>query len=293
MSSIRHQTFACDNAVGIGLKGQHGRNILEESVPVDFFEVHAENYMGAGGPRHQLLTSIRERYPVTLHGVGLSIGGAGPLDREHMMRLRQVADRYEPFIVSEHLAWSSHGGTFHSDLLPIPYNAQSLAHVVRHVDELQCFLKRKILIENPSTYIRFAESDMAETQFLCELVLRTSCGLLLDVNNVMVSCTNQGFEPEAYLDAFPMCAVNQFHLAGYDEVLDQAGYSLLIDAHGSAVTPTVWALFERAVGCAGLHPTLIEWDNNVPPLEVLVGEALLARKILNGHHQREAACASA
>lgn len=289
----RSQSSAANATAGIGLKGQHRARILEEAAMVDFFEVHAENYMGAGGPPHRLLTAIRERYPVTLHGVGLSIGGSAPLDRAHLMRLRNVAERYEPFIVSEHLAWSSHGGAFHNDLLPIPYNEPSLAHVARHVEEVQTFLKRKILIENPSTYVRFAESDMAETEFLHELARRTGCGLLLDVNNVMVSCTNQGLDPQAYLDAFPMSAVGQFHLAGHDVTRDSAGYPLLIDAHGSPVASAVWALFERAVSRAGAHPALIEWDNDVPTLDVLVGEASLARTILDAHHEREAAYACA
>jgi uncharacterized protein (UPF0276 family) len=294
MRLIRHPPCAPDkfapyNAVGIGLKGQHGARILEGAAAVDFFEVHAENYMGAGGPPHRLLTAIRERYPVTLHGVGLSIGGSERLDRDHMMRLRDVADRYEPFIVSEHLAWSSYNGAFHGDLLPIPYNEQSLARVARHVDEVQAFLKRKILIENPSAYVRFAESDIAESEFLHQLVRRTGCGLLLDVNNVMVSCTNHGLDPQAYLDAFPTYAIGQFHLAGHDVTRDSAGYPLLIDAHGSAVASPVWTLFERAVSRAGIHPTLIEWDNNVPTLDALVGEASIARTILDAHHEREAA----
>ena len=265
---------------GIGLKPVHCREILETAPDVGLLEIHAENYMGAGGPPHRRLEAIRARYPLSLHGVGLSIGGAGRLDRDHLARLRALIRRYEPALFSEHLAWSSHGGAFLDDLLPLPYTEATLRLVCDHVDEAQEALGRQLLLENPSAYLRFAESTIAETAMLAAIAERTGCGLLLDVNNVVVSCANLGDDPGAYIDAFPAARVGQIHLAGHDVGLDAAGARLLIDAHGSPVAPDVWALFARALVRTGPVPSVIERDNDVPPLPALLDEAARAALLL-------------
>jgi len=258
---------------GIGLKPEHLNEIIQNPPDVGWFEVHAENYMGAGGPPHRFLEWVRERYPLSVHGVGLSIGGAGPLDQTHLRRLKALIDRYEPGLFSEHLAWSTHDGAYLSDLLPLPYTAATFAHVAAHVSEVQEALGRQILIENPSTYLAFEESAMAETEFLSELSRRTGCGLLLDVNNVYISAENHGFDARGYIRAFPAGRVREIHLAGYFETEDSAGERLLIDAHDSPVRDAVWALYESAVRRTGAVPTLIEWDNDIPPLATLVEQA--------------------
>jgi uncharacterized protein (UPF0276 family) len=262
---------------GAGLKAQHVRRILDAPIAVDWFEVHAENYMGAGGPPHAHLAAIRARWPLSVHGVGASIGGAGRLDPDHLARLAQVVTRYEPFLVSEHLAWSSHMGTFANDLLPLPYNGETLARVCAHVDELQSALGRTVLIENPSTYVRFVDSDIDETEFLAALAARTGCGLLLDVNNVAVSATNHGFDAAAYIDRFPMRFVGEIHLAGHEEAHDADGAPIRIDTHDRPVAPQVWTLYRRALAHLGPVPTLIEWDDPVPDWETLEGEVVRAR----------------
>ncbi len=265
---------------GVCLKPQHYADILTQAPRIGFFEVHAENYMGAGGPPHRYLTYIRERYPLSLHGVGLSIGGNGPLDREHLARLRKLVRRYEPGLFSEHLAWSTHESAFLNDLLPVPYNAESLARIADHIDEIQTALGRRMLLENPSTYIAFEASTMSETEFLAELVRRTGCGLLLDVSNVHVSAVNHGHDPFVYLDSFPTQHVGEIHLAGFAADRDDEGELLLIDAHDSAVADTVWRLYEHAVARTGPVPTLIEWDNEVPEFPVLLAEAGKAERVL-------------
>src|ERR671939_1166073 len=236
---------------GLGLKPEHYATILETAPRIGFFEVHAENYMGAGGPPHHVLTHLRERYPLSLHGVGLSIGGDGPLDREHLARLRKLVRRYEPGLFSEHLAWSTHDSAFLNDLLPVPYNAESLTRIADHIDEVQTALGRRMLLENPSTYIAFEATTMAEVEFLAELVRRTGCGLLLDVSNVHVSAVNHGHDPFVYLDSFPTQHVGEIHLAGFAADRDDEGELLLIDAHDSAVADTVWRLYEHAVARTG------------------------------------------
>jgi uncharacterized protein (UPF0276 family) len=265
---------------GVGLKPQHYKQILAERPPLGFFEVHAENYMGAGGPPHHYLGRIRRDYPISLHGVALSIGGAAALDREHLRRLKNLIVRYEPGLFSEHLAWSTHEGAYLSDLLPLPYTEATLRHVCGHIDGVQETLGRRMLIENPSTYIRFEESTMSEVEFLREIAARTGCGLLLDVNNVFVSAGNHSYDAFAYIDAFPVGAVGEIHLAGHDERLDDAGAPLLIDAHGSPIIDPVWALYAYTVERTGPVPTLIERDANVPPLDELVAEATRADAIL-------------
>jgi len=258
---------------GVGLKPEHIDLILAERPDIGFFEIHAENYMGDGGPPHRRLEAIRALYPLSLHGVGLSIGSPRPLDKDHLARLAALARRYEPGLFSEHLAWSSHDQGFLNDLLPLPYSEETLATVCAHIDETQEALGRKMLLENPSTYVLFAESTIPETEFLAEIARRTGCGLLLDVNNVEVSATNHGFDPLAYLDAFPLDHVGEIHLAGYAEAEDDAGHPVLIDAHNSPVRPGVWDLFEHVVARIGAKPTLIEWDNDVPEWPTLHAEA--------------------
>lgn len=258
---------------GVGLKPEHYRAILESEPDIGWFEIHAENYMGEGGPPHAYLTAIRERYPVSLHGVGLSIGGAGPLDKAHLSRLRALADRYEPGLFSEHLAWSSHDTVYLNDLLPLPYTEATLDRVCAHIDEVQEAMGRRMLLENPSTYVAYAETTMSEVAFLRAVVRRTGCGLLLDVNNVFVQATNHGFAPADYLAAFPVEHVGEVHLGGHAEDEDADGAPLLIDDHGCEVADPVWALYRDAVLKTGPVPTLIEWDNDVPAWDVLLAEA--------------------
>lgn len=258
---------------GLGLKPAHYADIHGETPDIGFFEVHAENYMMAGGPAHRHLGAIAERYPLSLHGVGLSIGAARPLDLTHVARLKALAERYRLAAVSEHLAWSSHDSGFLNDLLPLPYTAETLARVVEHVDAVQTALGRTILLENPSTYVLFAESDIDEIDFLTEIAGRSGCGLLFDVNNVMVSATNHGSDADAYVDRFPLHLVGEIHLGGYDEAVDGRGERFLIDAHGSTVRPDVLALYQRVIARGGARPTLIEWDNDVPAFATLVAEA--------------------
>jgi uncharacterized protein (UPF0276 family) len=245
---------------GVGFKPQHFAEILVDPGAPAFFEIHAENYMGAGGPPHAQLTALRERFALSIHGVGLSIGAPGPLDR------------YQPESFSEHLAWSSHGGAFLNDLLPLPYTEETLARVASHIAETQDALGRVMLIENPATYVRFASSTIPETEFLAEIVRRTGCGLLLDVNNVHVCAVNHGFDADDYLDSFPIAHAREIHLAGHDQDASP-GEPLLIDAHGSTVADPVWRLYERAIARLGPVATLIEWDNNVPEGPVLRAEA--------------------
>ena len=265
---------------GLGLKPEHYRDIEATRPDVGFFEVHAENYMGAGGPPHRHLTDIAKHYPLSLHGVGLSIGGEGDLDPAHLKRLRHLVERYRPASFSEHLAWSTHDSTYLNDLLPLPYTEATLERVARHVDEAQQAVGQRLLLENPSTYVLFEESTIEETEFLARVAERSGCGLLLDVNNVMVSAVNHRLDPLAYLDRFPVGLVGEIHLAGYDEAVDGAGERLLIDAHGSPVSPDVVALYRHALGLTGPVATLIEWDNDVPEFGVLLAEAARADAML-------------
>ncbi len=245
--------------------------------PGTFFEVHAENYMGAGGPPHRALSALRSAFPLSVHGVGLSIGAPAPLNAAHLARFVAVVRRYEPALVSEHLAWSSHGGTYFNDLLPLPYNRQTLDQVCAHVDQVHTALGRPLLLENPSTYLQFSTSDMSEPQFLREVIRRTGCGLLLDVNNVVVSATNHGFDAQACLLELPLQAVGQIHLAGHSEQQDEQGQRLLIDSHDRCVAPEVWALYETLVSLTGPLPTLIEWDSDLPAWAVLKDQMQQAR----------------
>lgn len=264
---------------GVGYKPVHAAALLADGEDLDFVEVHAENLMGAGGPVHAQLDLVRRDFALSLHGVGLSIGGDEPLDERHLERLARVVARFEPALVSEHLAWSTHGGVFFNDLLPIAYDASTLDRVVRHVDRLQERLQRRVLIENPSTYVALAGSAMEEVDFLAALVARSGCGLLLDINNVVVSQHNRGALPARYFDRFPLHAVGEIHLAGHTvETLDD-GTLLRIDDHGSAVGDEAWALYAQVVARVGAALTLIEWDTDVPAFEVLAGEARTARRL--------------
>lgn len=266
-------------AVGIGLKARHVADVLA-GRDLDFVEVHAENYMVAGGPLPARLARVRAHCALSVHGVGLSIGGAGPLDAAHLGRLAALVERHEPQWVSEHLAWSSHGGAWCNDLLPLPYHAATLARVCEHVDQVQHRLRRRILLENPSTYVEFDASTMSEGEFLAAVVARTGCGLLLDVNNAYVSAVNHGRDARVLIDALPADAVGEIHLAGHAEDRDGAGDRLLIDAHGSPVAEAVWALYRHAVARCGPRPTLIERDHDVPSYEVLAAEALRAARTM-------------
>lgn len=265
---------------GVGLKPEHYRDILGTAPDIGWFEIHAENYMGEGGPPHHYLGTLRELYPLSLHGVGLSIGGSGALDAEHLLRLKALIGRYQPSLFSEHLAWSSHDNVYLNDLLPLPYTEETLARVCDHIGEVQDTLGKQMLLENPSTYLAFAETEMSEVEFLREVVRRTGCGLLLDVNNVFVQAVNHCFDPAAYIDAFPVEHVGEIHLGGHAADSDDDGSVLLIDDHGREVADPVWTLYARALARAGPTPTLIEWDNDVPGWEVLFAEAKRADQFI-------------
>lgn len=273
---------------GIGLKPEHFLEILETRPDIGFFEIHAENYMVAGGPFHHYLGLIRERYPLSIHGVGLSLGAAGDLNTDHLDRLAHLLDRYQPEMFSEHLAWSSHGGNYYSDLLPVPYTAATLQRVCDHIDQVQSRLQRPLLLENPATYVEFASSTLSEGEFLSGIVRRTGCGLLLDVNNVYVSCVNHGRDPLAMLDELPLAAVGEIHLAGFAEEAgglgDDLGSRLLIDSHGAPVAAAVWELYDATLHLTGPQPTLLERDNDIPALNALLAEAGLAEQRLHSRH---------
>lgn len=268
-------------AAGLGLKPEHFRDVLETKPALGFFEIHAENYMVPGGPFHHYLGRIRADYALSIHGVGLSIGGEASLDEAHLDRLAALIERYQPESFSEHLAWSSHGGNFYNDLLPAPFNAATLQRVCEHIDRVQSRLGRRMLLENPSTYVEFAASDRDEASFLGEVVARTGCGLLLDVNNAYVSCTNHGRDVHAYLRALPLAAVGEIHLAGFAQEVDSLGAPLLIDSHGAPVAEAVWALYEETLALTGPVATLLERDNDLPPWKVLLAEAQQAGRRLD------------
>ena len=262
---------------GIGLRGPHMAQLLETRPGVGWLEVHAENYMNVG-PAIASLQRIREDYHVAVHGVGLSLGSGQGIDDAHLARLKDVCDRLAPAMVSEHLAWSIGDGIYLNDLLPVPYDEEALDIVCRNVERTQAAIKRPILIENLSAYVGFARSTMAEPQFLAEIVKRTGCGLLLDVNNVYVSAHNLGFDAEAYIAALPGAAIGEIHLAGY-AANDTSDGQVLIDNHGSCVAAEVWRLYHGAVKRFGQRPTLIEWDSDLPPLSTLLGEAMWAELV--------------
>ena len=268
------------DAAGVGYKPQHFAALTADPGAVRWLEIHAENYMGAGGRPLAQLRHLAESFPVSVHGVGLSIGGEGPLDADHLSRLKQLCGWVQPASFSEHLAWSTHDSAFLNDLLPLPYTDATLARVAEHIDQVQNALGRRMLLENPSSYLAFAESTWDEPGFLTEIARRTGCGLLLDVNNVFVSATNLGFSPRGYIDAFPLDLVGEIHLGGHDEQADEHGAPLLIDDHGHPVADPVWALLDYTRARSGPRPVLIEWDTDVPDWPVLEAEAARARDAL-------------
>jgi uncharacterized protein len=269
---------------GTSFKHEHLSAIVAEGAQREFFEVHAENYMGAGGPPHRALEAIRRDHPISLHGVCMSIGGERPLDRAHLARFQHLVERYEPALVSEHLSWSTHGTTYFNDLLPLPYTEATLSRVCDHIDQVQEAIRRPMLLENPSTYVTFVESTMRETDFIRSVARRTGCGLLLDVNNVFVSATNHGFAALDYLSDFPLAGVAEIHLAGHARQSDDEGDLLLIDSHDGPVADAVWKLFEIVISQCGPVPTLVEWDSNIPDWPILKAEAAAAQKILDRYH---------
>ena len=264
---------------GIGLRAPHYREILETLPDLGWFEVHSENYFGDGGQPLHYLERIRAEYPISLHGVGMSLGGAESLDRRHLGRLKALIGRIEPGLVSEHLCWSTGGGRHVNDLLPLPYTEEALAVVCSHVEQAQEFLGRQILVENVSSYLQYSHSTIDEWDFLAEVAAHSGCGILLDINNIYVSACNHGFDARRYLRAIPPQAVAEIHLAGFDRL-----QHLLIDTHGTRVCADVWALYRETVARLGPVPTLIEWDTDIPPLSVLLEEAATAECIAEESH---------
>lgn len=280
MFDTRPRATPLPDAPGVGYKPQHYTALLEEPGVVSWLEVHAENYMGDGGRPLAQLRHLSERFTISVHGVGLSIGGEAPLDRDHLARLKHLINWLQPTVFSEHLAWSTHDGAFLNDLLPLPYTKSTLERVCRHIDHLQDTIGRQMMLENPSSYFAFAESTWSEPDFLREVSNRTGCGLLLDVNNVFVSATNLDYDPRAYIDAFPIEKVGEIHLGGHDEDADEHGHVLLIDSHGKPVVDPVWALLDHVLSASGPRPILIEWDNDVPEWPELHAEARRASQAL-------------
>ncbi len=260
------------NTCGISLKAQHYQQIIETLPNIGWFEVHPENYMCEGGPPHRYLSKIREHYPLSLHGVGMSLGSE--LDEQHLAALKKLADRYQPEQISEHIAWSQQGGNYLNDLLPLPYSDESLTFISENIDNAQAYLQRKLLVENPSTYIAFSEDHYSEPDFINTLCKKTGCGILLDINNVFVSASNNGFDPYQYLDEISSEQVAEIHLAGHSLVTLANNTNLRIDDHGSAVKNEVWQLFQYFITRAKkAFPSLIEWDTDIPELSVLQQEA--------------------
>jgi uncharacterized protein (UPF0276 family) len=258
---------------GVGYKPQHFSDLQSDPGPVEWIEIHAENYMGDGGRPLAQLRALTERFALSVHGVGLSIGGETPLDADHLKRLKKLCDWAQPASFSEHLAWSTHGAEFLNDLLPLPYTDATLTRVASHISQVQDVLGRQMLLENPSSYLAFAESTLSETEFLSELVRKTGCGLLLDVNNVFISATNLGLSAQQYIDAYPLAHVGEIHVGGHDEDSDDTGAPLLIDSHGKPVVDPVWALLDYTLAQTGPKPVLVEWDNDVPDWPTLRAEA--------------------
>lgn len=273
LATLRAPTPA---AVGVGLRAPHYKDVLATRPSLGWFEVHSENYFGAGGPPHCYLEQVRADYPVSLHGVGLSLGSTDSLNERHLFRLKQLVARYEPMLVSDHLSWSSIGGRYLNDLLPLPYTEEALAHVVTRIRAAQDFLGRELLVENPSTYLQYSHSTIPEWEFLAEVARAADCGILLDVNNVYVSACNHGFDPHAYLRAMPPARVKEIHLAGHTRKRYADG-EILIDTHNTPVAEPVWSLYREALVLLGSRPTLIEWDVDLPPFAVLLGEAARAQ----------------
>ena len=272
---------------GIGLRAPHYRDVLERLPRIAWLEVHSENYFGAGGRPLHYLERIRAHYPISLHGVGLSLGSTDALDRVHLAKLKALIDRIEPGLVSDHLSWSSVNGCYLNDLLPLPYMEEALRHFCSRVGEVQDYLGREILIENPSTYLEYCASTIPESEFLREVAARAGCKILLDVNNIYVSAVNHGFEARAYLDSIPARFVEEIHLAGFTCNDTETG-AVLVDTHSKPVADPVWILYARALERYGEVPTLIEWDADLPALDVLLAEAALAQRLMEYRHARAA-----
>jgi uncharacterized protein len=261
---------------GIGLRAPHYQSILATTPDVGFLEVHSENFFGDGGQPHRYLHAFRELYPISLHGVGLSLGSADEINLEHLKKLKRLADAIVPVLISEHLCWVGVNGRFLNDLLPLPYTSESLQHVVARITQVQDFLGRRISVENVSSYLEFVDSDIPEWHFVQEVANRAGCGILLDVNNIYVNATNHGFDAKTYIDAIAPGSVTEIHLAGFQDTGE-----ILIDTHGATVSDAVWALYEYAISRLGPVPTLIEWDTNLPTLDVLLGEARHADALMS------------
>jgi uncharacterized protein len=270
-------------SAGIGLRAEHYREVVETPPPVGWLEVHSENYFGDGGAPLEYLEKARRHYPVSLHGVGLSLGSSDELNRRHLEKLRALIGRIEPGLVSDHLSWSSVDGIYLNDLLPLPYTEEALRHVARRVEQAQDFLGRQLLIENPSSYLRYRHSTIPEWQFISEVARVSGCGILLDVNNIYVSAVNHGFDAMEYLRAVPAAMVREIHLAGFTVNYYPEG-QILIDTHNARVADAVWALYRAAIERLGPRPTLIEWDTDLPALEVLLDEARHADAIMETAH---------
>lgn len=262
-------------AVGIGLRAPHYAQLLERRPPLGFVEAHSENFFGDGGPALAWLERVRSRYSLSLHGVGLSLGSCDPLDRTHLERLKSLVRRFEPELVSEHLSWSSFGGLHANDLLPLPFTEEAVSHVASRIAQVQDYLGRELLVENISAYVRVGPPPaMAEWEFVRSVVERAGCRLLLDVNNIWVNAANHGFEPQRYLEAIDPGSVGEIHLGGFERTPQ-----LLVDTHGAPVAEDVWSLYSSALARFGPRPTLIEWDTDIPPLDVLLAEAQRARAL--------------
>ncbi|SMF97628.1 hypothetical protein SAMN02949497_0198 [Methylomagnum ishizawai] len=277
--SMRRAPAAIPAQAGIGLRAEHWREAAETAPAVGWLEVHSENYFGGGGPPLASLERFRADYPISLHGVGLSLGSVDALDEWHLARLKRLIGRIEPGLVSEHLSWGAFGGRFHNDLLPLPYTEEALDHCVERLLRVQEFLGRRLLIENPSSYLEYTHSTLAEWDFLAEAARRSGAGILLDVNNLYVSCQNHGWDAHQYLRGIPGGWVGEIHLAGHTRQRFPEG-DILIDTHDQAVCPEVWTLYAEALALAGPKPTLVEWDAKLPPLAELVAEAHKAQRLL-------------
>lgn len=279
------ETAQIPNMIGVGLRSPHVGHVQATRPPIGWFEVHTENYLG-GGPPLARLESVRRDYPLSLHGVGLSLGTATGLDSQHVTRFKTLIDRFEPFLISEHLSFSVADGIYLNDLLPLPYTDETLDIVAQNVSAAQDALGRQILVENPSRYLAFEHSEIPEAEFLAELARRTGCGVLLDVNNIFVTCSNLGLDTGEYFDALSGCSIGEIHLAGHSPVT-RGGAAILIDDHASIVCEQVWRLYEEALTRFGLVPSLVEWDKQLPMFETLLGEARKAECIAtartNGH----------
>ena len=278
-SAERVERGSIPGKAGIGLRFRHHQVVIDNKPPVAWFEVHTENYMGGGAPL-RYLDATRRDYAISLHCVGLSLGSGEGLDPGHLDRILRVVERVEPALISEHLSWSISSGVYLADLLPLPLTEEALATVCRHVDQTQNYLQRRILVENPSSYLRFRHSTIPEWEFLAAIAFHTGCGILCDVNNIYVSAANHGWQASEYLAALPPSAIGEIHLAGHRVAKLEGGRTLRIDDHGSRVIPEVWQLYSEALSRFGPVPTLIEWDTNVPPLEILLDEAARGQSLL-------------